>query len=226
MWWDVRREKLSDLSLDLLSLTLLSSDASLLAVELPLGLDDSGGGGDDDLIIDDDGRSVMDLIFSVGGGGGRLGSCRFDGDLRNGRLVCPLLVGAAPPPPPPSLADMNGRATRLEMVADLAELLFLTVVLLPPPFWLVLEDEPAEADRWIPLSPLELPEPLLSEEPCSWVGEMLTCFLGATGAIEALLAVSICAALFLYSAEASSVRVRLRWRRRASRLWLVEGAAG
>ena len=78
--------------------------------------------------------------------------------LRNGRLVCPLLVGAAPPPPPPSLADMNGRATRLEMVADLAELLFLTVVLLPPPFWLVLEDEPAEADRWIPLSPLELPE--------------------------------------------------------------------
>ena len=60
--------------------------------------------------------------------------------------------------------------------------------------------------------------PLLSEEPCSWVGEMLTCFLGATGAIEALLAVSICAALFLYSADASSVRVRLRWRRRASRL--------
>ena len=70
-----------------MSLTLLSSDASLLAVELPLGLDDSGGGGDDDLIIDDDdGRSVMDLIFSVGGGGGRLGSCRFDGDLTGSQV--------------------------------------------------------------------------------------------------------------------------------------------
>ena len=55
---------------------------------------------------------------------------------------------------------------------------------------------------------------------------MLTCFLAvaafttALGAMEAvaLLAVIICAALFLYSAEASSVRVRLRCRRRASRL--------
>ena len=64
-----------------MSLTLLSSDASLLAVELPLDLDGNGGGGlggDDDLL---DGRIVMELIFSVGGGGGRLGSCRFDGDL-------------------------------------------------------------------------------------------------------------------------------------------------
>ena len=71
--------------------------------------------------------------------------------LRNGRLVWPLLVGggAAPPPapPPPSLvvACMKGRA-RPEMVADLAV-----------PFWLVLEEDPADA-RWMPLSPLELPE--------------------------------------------------------------------
>ena len=74
--------------------------------------------------------------------------------LRNGRLVWPLLVGggAAPPPPPspPSLvvAGMKGRA-RLEMVADLA--------VVAVPFWLVLEEDPADA-RWMPLSPLELPE--------------------------------------------------------------------
>ena len=61
------------------------------------------------------------------------------------------------------------------------------------------------------------------------VGETLTCFLeskapAATAALgcasseaAALLAVIIWAALFLYSAEASSVRVRLRCRRRASR---------
>ena len=62
------------------------------------------------------------------------------------------------------------------------------------------------------------------------VGEMLTCFLAVTvatalGAMEAaaLLAVIICAALFLYSAEASSVRVRLRCRLRASRLCNSDG---
>ena len=59
----------------------------------------------------------------------------------------PLLVGAAPPP---SLLGMKGRA-RLERVADLAAVVVIA------PFWLALEDEPADA-RWIPLSPLELPD--------------------------------------------------------------------
>ena len=50
---------------------------------MPLVLDGSGGGGGDDLL---DGRIVMDLqggdvAFAVESGGGRLGSCRFDGDL-------------------------------------------------------------------------------------------------------------------------------------------------
>ena len=62
----------------------MSSDASLLAVELPLVLDGSGGGGGDDLV---EGRIVMDLqggdvVFAVDSAGGRLGSCRFDGDLK------------------------------------------------------------------------------------------------------------------------------------------------
>ena len=62
------------------------------------------------------------------------------------------------------VGGMKGRARwRLEMVADLAamaaELLFLPdeAAVVTPPFWLVLEEEPADA-RWMPLSPLELPE--------------------------------------------------------------------
>ena len=70
-----------------MSLTLLSRDASLLAVELPPPAFDSctldlppDNAVDQEEEEEEEGRIVMDRI-SFGGGGGRLGSCRFDGDL-------------------------------------------------------------------------------------------------------------------------------------------------
>ena len=67
--------------------------------------------------------------------------------LRNGRLVCPLLPSSGAMLPP-------------ERVADLADADTVAVVATKPPLWLPLEEDPAPDDdaRWIPLSPLELPD--------------------------------------------------------------------
>ena len=67
----------------LLSLTLLSSDASRLAV-------DFAAGGEEPAEEEEEGSSVSDLLGAAAAGaafsGGRLGSCRFEGDLK-GEMV-------------------------------------------------------------------------------------------------------------------------------------------
>ena len=53
------------------------------------------------------------------------------------------------------LLPSSGAMLAPEMVADLADADTIAVVATPPPLWLPLEEDDA---RWIPLSPLELPD--------------------------------------------------------------------